>query len=687
MNATHPQMSTPFNSARVYFWRAMSENELEDDQCDDIIASQIAHSRGELFAAARDGDQPTLLPRGALATHVPQLSEIERAALISAPLALLQLAPLQQVAGAHLAGAVQLAHVHQVAGAALLRIHARTVGNGSAANGQAHAFDTLLRKSGFVLPEVHASAFTFDPRFDDESFALPSFLLSLGLARRRHFHAAIGAAMLLALAGPILTDAETSRVDVEDLETAVIHCIEVEGEAARLGIEQGFAAARALLEAFLTHLRARLDMETQQVAERRVLDVLKKIGTCPFGYHKRGRMAGRPIDSFFVPETFSPSMVLQALARSPYVVPGAPEKSRLLTELTQPDGPMFRVFPDDDLAALASWVKQLAPTRDVSLARTQILDRALPVVPADPPPGLPPRRMRRPSLRELYYRLVNLELHEDGRRVAREYARQWLARHAVRLDHGRTRLPFSRYSHGALRDWLDQQHATQVSSYQPLEGAPDETCEQVVRDALQLAPLTLIDGAWLRGFVQPAWVGTPIGATLYRIYADELGNVDTVLHHGNIYRDLLRSMGHVLPDFTSREFAEHPDFDDSAFKVPVFWLSVSLFPRDFLPEILGLNLAMELSGVGGQYRRSGEVLAHYGFSAQFTELHNSIDNVATGHTAWAISAIQSYLDDTYLQGGGEQVDVQWRRVWTGYRALQSPAWHTLFSAALPRLIR
>jgi hypothetical protein len=93
----------------------------------------------------------------------------------------------------------------------------------------------------------------------------------------------------------------------------------------------------------------------------------------------------------------------------------------------------------------------------------------------------------------------------------------------------------------------------------------------------------------------------------------------------------------------------------------------------FQPEILGLNLPIELSGVGDEYRRSADVLRHYGFSSMFTDLHNTIDNVVSGHTAWAIEAIKRHLDDVAQSGGHKELSRHWERLWVGYRGLRPPA--------------
>jgi hypothetical protein len=82
-----------------------------------------------------------------------------------------------------------------------------------------------------------------------------------------------------------------------------------------------------------------------------------------------------------------------------------------------------------------------------------------------------------------------------------------------------------------------------------------------------------------------------------------------------------------------------------------------------------LNLAMELSGVGGSYRNGIDTLRHHGFDPCFVVLHNNIDNVSTGHTRMAIDAIKCHMDEMFARGGTPLVEEHWRRIWTGYRAL------------------
>jgi hypothetical protein len=128
-----------------------------------------------------------------------------------------------------------------------------------------------------------------------------------------------------------------------------------------------------------------------------------------------------------------------------------------------------------------------------------------------------------------------------------------------------------------------------------------------------------------------------------------------------------------VPPTSSREFAEWSGFRDESFELPVYWLSIGRLPRTFLPEILGLNLAMELSGVGGTYRRARLALKKYGYSTRFVDVHNTIDNVATGHSAWAADAIDCYLTSVLATRGDETLADAWHRVRIGYRSLNPPS--------------
>jgi hypothetical protein len=258
------------------------------------------------------------------------------------------------------------------------------------------------------------------------------------------------------------------------------------------------------------------------------------------------------------------------------------------------------------------------------------------------------------------------------RRYAYDYTRAWLARAYHGLDRGPNRLPAHRPPEG-LRPWLLDQHDQHDRAFSSDSDNEVATRQELIDATVQLAPLTLIDGAWLQGFTDYTHASSEHGCSLFETYFDELGNGAPALNHPLIYRQVLTEMGVRLPATDSAEFADWPGFKDSSFELPVYWLSIGRQPQTFMSEILGLNLAMELSGVGGSYRRAHIALAKHGFSTRFVDIHNTIDNVATGHSAWAADAIDAYLSAVLVAQGTAAQTAAWTRIRAGFRSLDPPS--------------
>jgi Iron-containing redox enzyme len=282
------------------------------------------------------------------------------------------------------------------------------------------------------------------------------------------------------------------------------------------------------------------------------------------------------------------------------------------------------------------------------------------------------RPAKRPiAARRVYHRLLNLEQYPDTVSDALDFAETRLARAARNIHRAPEEIPFLDYSRHNLHKWFDERALLQARSYEAKPSGQVKTREEVIEEAVNLCPMILIDGAWIQRWAHAGLSDTPIGSLLYQILSDEIGNGNTKHNHPNIYRDLMSQMGVDIPDFRSEEFIKSTIFDDDAFEVPAFWLSISQFPRRFLPETLGLNLAMELSGVGGAYRTARDDLKRYDFDTQFVDLHNTIDNVSNGHSAMALSAVDMYMDDIFATHDATTASAYWRRIWVGFRALST----------------
>lgn len=597
-----------------------------------------------------------------------------------------QHAPLFKMLGGWLTGVTSIAYAWRRVGGLLLQTHAKMVGHGYPARSQSCLFDQMAQRAGVHTSDVFTSHFSHDPGIQDEAFELPVFLLGIACFPSALYGETLG--INLAMCGYIdqlnsLHEADGPFFGQPGTEqyrplalAAIEHYLLQTGPEARASIAAGHACALELIKAAEERLRVELMDETRFGNLAAMQALINKLGPHGCGYHKRGQLAEQPIDHWLKPETFCPQATVSALADSRYVRAGQPGKSAFMRLISEPKGKMFGIFSEPDIQVVRTWIAELDGQDNKPAAPRMPVNQPSPCV-ALCEKALSKARQQALntysglSLQQLYPLFLHIDQAPDALPVARRFAERWLTLHqrAVQQDG----LPFSPYSHQKLDQWLATQHARQVESYRPLTEAPEETREDIIADATRLAPLTLIDGAWLRSVVAPASVTRPIGALLYRTLIDELGQGDTALHHGNIYQDLLASMGVTVGDFTEQPFAASALFDNDSLQVPVFWLAVSLFPQSFQPEILGLNLAMELSGVGGEYRRSADVLRHYGFNSLFTDLHNTIDNVVSGHTAWAIEAIKQHLDDIAQNGGTTELARHWQRVWVGYRALSPPA--------------
>ena len=401
-----------------------------------------------------------------------------------------------------------------------------------------------------------------------------------------------------------------------------------------------------------------------------MVELVRRKSEHAVGYHGRLNLGGIALDDFMARDAEG---FVEALARSRWVIPGRPADSPLLARLVAFGGPMFRIFSEQELDLIRAWIASL-PSQPKTLTQSQA-GRSSSCLASDLPArnaGSGQGAAKNTDARELYHRLLNAEQHEQVHADALAFAMRWLGRAASKLHREPDAIPFDDYSHLRFRKWFEERSAAQAHSYAGPQAPVTKSREEVIAEAVQLCPMIFIDGAWLQGWTNAGLAETRIGALLYKIFSDEIGNGDLAQNHPNIYRELMRQMGVALPDFREPQFAKDPRFDDAAFHVPAFWLSLSQFPRRFLPETLGLNLAMELSGVGGAYRTARDELRHHGFSTLFVDLHNTIDNVSTGHSAMAAEAVELLMDEALASHDTRTVADHWKRIWIGFRSLSPP---------------
>ncbi|RAK76082.1 iron-containing redox enzyme family protein [Aspergillus fijiensis CBS 313.89] len=165
-----------------------------------------------------------------------------------------------------------------------------------------------------------------------------------------------------------------------------------------------------------------------------------------------------------------------------------------------------------------------------------------------------------------------------------------------------------------------------------------EDREQAVVLLTQLAPLKLVDGAWL-GHIHH--ITTPF----------ELRPITTQLW--GALASTMKSLG--------------------AWKAAVVQLLASLFPDEFLPEILGYNLHFE--GLNLETMVLSREIQELKLDAQYFLLHVSIDNAHSGHAMMAAHAVTEYLSHIRKNEGSHAANTAWKRIQAGYMLSSNQSRH------------
>ncbi|MFC5220526.1 iron-containing redox enzyme family protein [Streptomyces coerulescens] len=633
---------------------------------------------------------------------------VRRAAMGAAPLALVSGAWLQWLSGPGNGDTESTMRV--------LSLYAEDLGEGHCGADRGNAYRAMLHQLRLAERAAPTARLAQDPHLSDLAFALPGPLLAMSRRPDAYRAELLGADLCLRAVGLLpplaairellpeaadwaaLDPGAARRAEAPhglDLARAAVAALLDEAPAAP-GLLAGFRWTLATVRQWSTALHKELSTALDPAYE--MAELLRLRAREAALYHREFEFEGRSLADWFAEARTDPEGLLRALATSRLVRPGRPERSPLLQGLIAENGPMFRIFSPGDQAVIRRWIRALPATPTGQARHTPPAGRVLPTVEegvqtveeapqpveegtrtveegprpvvvrpvadvSDAPPG---------TLRDAYHLLLSRSDSPAVRRFATRYVRGWLARSRVGWDRAE-HLPPERWDPRGLRPWLQEQHDRHGEEFEQGADTPLPSKEALVDATVQLAPLTLIDGSWLQGFTDYGHASSDVGHLLFSTYWDELGNGDLNLNHPLIYREVLREMGVDLPPTASREFAHWPGFRDESFELPVYWLSIGRLPRTFLPEVLGLNVAMELSGVGGSYRRARIALEAYGFSTRFVDIHNTIDNVATGHSAWAADAVDAYMATVpSVLGPGCEPEI-WERVRTGYRSLNPPS--------------
>lgn len=280
--------------------------------------------------------------------------------------------------------------------------------------------------------------------------------------------------------------------------------------------------------------------------------------------------------------------------------------------------------------------------------------------------------------KKLYFKLQNLEEHPEIIPIARQV---FLALLSEALeDYSKAPdtniLSMKHFDKGALslflqshQDNVTDQYHRYISRRQ--SGGPRALFQdhQEAEDWLRkIAPLKLVDGAWLGHLnkITMPFSLRPIVKETWQVFTEELGNGNRDQHHVKIFEDLLREFEPDLPSPTTKSIL-HPRYKLGNLKywrAAVAQLIVSLFPHEFLPEMLGFNMHFESLQLDTM--QAAKELPEVHLDAYYFLLHVSIDNGHSGHAAMAMESVAHYIRHMSETEGEVAAETAWRRIQAGY---------------------
>ncbi len=290
-----------------------------------------------------------------------------------------QMAPFNQTDGAWLRKIAPVGPMNEV-DALLFGIYSDEVGAGDPDRNHANVYTDLLRSVDIDLPDLRSRDYALNPDIVDAAYTLPLFQLVVSEFSEDYYPELLGMTQYLEWSAIELRNMvllhEHFGIDTRFYELHVA----IDNAAAGHG-----AMAKRAIEAYLEGIRLDLGDEVvqaqwqriwtgyvafattgnlgQEVADRRrrqptsaqkVAALIRDRAPKARLNHGRRRLGGRLINDLFA----DPDALMTALVTNGLVVPEDPDRSTFL-DLLRPDGPMYRVFDDDEIDIWRAWIRSL----------------------------------------------------------------------------------------------------------------------------------------------------------------------------------------------------------------------------------------------------------------------------------------------------------------------------------------
>ncbi|KAF3141703.1 hypothetical protein TWF703_001725 [Orbilia oligospora] len=280
--------------------------------------------------------------------------------------------------------------------------------------------------------------------------------------------------------------------------------------------------------------------------------------------------------------------------------------------------------------------------------------------------------------KELYYKLQHLETHysilPQARDVLISLFSETLEKACKAPNTGI--LSIEQYSRDALLEFQQKEDNKVMDMWEQYLArrrakGPREmfsTREEAKWWLLQSSPVKYVDGAWL-GHINK--ITTPFGLrrvvkNAWQVLSEELGDGDLEKNHVYLYRQLMEAVEPGFPAGDDVDFIDprHGLNEYGVWKAAIAQLLISLFPHQFLPEIIGFNMHYEAMAL--ETLKVSKELKELGYDPYYFVLHISIDNADSGHTAIALETAMGYLELIQKRDGDAAAKHTWKRIQAGY---------------------